>query len=123
MTKPITPAQAHMLAMTRLLGKLTHETAGANGLVTARALAARGLVTMSPKRPRKGQWWEICIPFAQLLVELGVSRVGDRFLKIGARYYGIRTWHDGRQYIRGNHPGTGDNEMAFLDELFPEGEA
>lgn len=128
--KAITKPQAHMLAMTRLLGWINHNSGFKGGIRTARALAARGLLKL--KEGDAGTW-HAHIPAACLMNDAGVQWADacHHFLRMGdtwnakdqvvpgliQRYYAVRTWHDGRSYVLVNHPVTENEVVVYLEDL------
>lgn len=124
MAVKLTPAQAHMLAMTRLLASINHNSGFKGGVRTARALAAKGLLTLT-EHPDDGTW-KAHIPLRTLIQERGVRWLGvdHAFVVVGGEgtvhrpvYYAVRTWHDGHRYIYAAHPDIAEKEHVRLDEL------
>lgn len=132
--KAITKPQAHMLAMTRLLGWINHNSGFKGGIRTARALAERGLLHL--KEGDAGTWTAY-IPAASLMNEAGMKWADacHHFIQMGEtwnakdpvvpgmtqRFYAARTWHDGRVYFLVTHPVTENETVVFADSLKIEG--
>lgn len=130
--KALSKAQAHMLAVTRLLGTVHHNSGFKGGIRTARALAAQGLLDLTESITVKGMW-SACIPAATLMNEAGMRWVDSdcrAFLQMGAqwaenfkgtdikpRFYAAREWHDGRVYFLVKHPFTNEKVVVFADDL------
>lgn len=129
--KALSKAQAHMLAVTRLLGKVHHNSGFKGGIRTARVLAAQGLLDLREDEST-GAWYGY-IPLATLMNDAGMRWVDSdcrAFLQMGAqwaenfkgtdikpRFYAAREWHDGRVYFLVKHPFTNEKVVVFADDL------
>jgi hypothetical protein len=127
----ISKAQAHMLAVTRLLGRVNHNSGFKGGIRTARVLAAKGLLELR-EVPKTGEWYG-CIPAATLMNEVGMRWINGarQFIQMGkawdvrldtvpairAQYYSARQWHDGRAYFLVRHPVTNESTVVFATDL------